>query len=101
VFADVDGRRADFGLWTPNTAGTLIGAFYRTYCGGAGLQSNAFGKLYLKRTAAQDYVGDLVLAMNSNAGTVTSDAAANRPRSIVLRDEGPAANFPLAFDLTL
>jgi hypothetical protein len=100
AFGDVDGRRADFGLWTPNTSGTLIGAFYRTYCGGPGVQSNAFGKFYLKRTAATDFTGDLVLAMNSNAGTVTHDAAANRPRALVVSDVGPAANYPLAFDVT-
>lgn len=101
TFGDATGRLADFGVWTPNTSGTQIGAFYRTNVGGPGLQTNTFGKFYLKRTSAIDYTGDIVLAINSNTGTVVHDAAANRPRSIVIKDEGPAANFPLAYDLTL
>lgn len=100
AFGDISGRYADFGLWTPNTSGTQIGAFYRTNVGGPGLQTNIFGKIYLKRTAATDFTGDVVLAINSNTGTVVHDAAANRPRDLVIADVGPAANYPLAFDVT-
>jgi hypothetical protein len=99
VYGDVDGRRADFQLWTPNTSGSLIGAFYRTYAGGPGAQMNCYGKIYLRRTANSNFIGDVVLAATANAGNITHDAAAGRPRACIITELGPASAYPFAFDV--
>lgn len=101
VFADTTGRYADFALFKTSTAGTQLAAFYRTPAVGAnGTQTNCYGKVYLRRTAATDLTITLVLTMVANAGTVVHDAAATRPRSLVVTDIGPAANWPMGFDVT-
>lgn len=99
VFSDAAGRFADFSLWKTSTAGTQIGAFYRTRCEGAP-QMNCYGKIYLRRTAVTDLTIDLVLAVNASAGTVTHDAFTNRPRCLVVTDVGPSDAWPFAFDVT-
>jgi hypothetical protein len=101
VYADADGRYADFSLWKTSTSGTQLGAFYRTRCSTVGKQVNCYGKLYIARTAATDLTITLVLSVASDAGTVIHDAGAGiRPRSLVVTDVGPAANWPQAIVVT-
>jgi hypothetical protein len=100
VFGDATGRLADFSLWKTSTAGTQIGAYYRSYAGGGGLQTTCYGKIYMRRSAASDITFNLVLAMASNTGTVTHDAFTNRPRALVVTDVGPQTAWSFAFDVT-
>jgi hypothetical protein len=100
VFGDADGRYADFALFKTSTAGTQIGAYYRTRAGGPGAQMNCYGKIYMRRSAGTDLTMNLVLSIVANAGTVTHDAAANRPRALVVTDVGPQASWSFAFDVT-
>lgn len=99
VLSDAAGRFADFSLFKTSTAGTQWGAFYRTTCQGA-FQVNGYGKIYLQRSAGTDLTADLVLTLQANAGTVTHDAAAARPRALVVTDVGPATGYTYAFDVT-
>lgn len=102
VFSDAAGRFADFSLFKTSTAGTQIGAMYRTRCEGAP-QMNCYGKVYLRNSGASNLTFDLVLAVTASAGTVTHDASntvGNRPRALVVTDVGPASNWSFAFAVT-
>lgn len=90
---------ADFSLWKTSTAGTQIGAFYRTQTFG-GPQMNCYGKIYMRRSAATDLTLNLVLAVTASTGTVVHDAFANRPRALVVTDVGPQTAWSFAFDVT-
>ena len=98
VFGDADGRMADFGFFKTSTAGTQYGAFYRTRA--LIFQTNCYGKIYVIRSAGTDLTTDVVLTVNSNAGTVTHDAASYRPRALVVRDVGTAAQYSSFFAVT-
>lgn len=102
VLADVEGRYADFALFKTSTAGTQIGAFYRTRSGGPGQQTNCYGKVYIRNSTAANLTFDLVLSMVANAGTVVHDASSinNRPRALVVSDVGPATGWSFAFAVT-
>lgn len=100
TFGDVAGRLADYSVWKNGTGGTQIGAFYRTNVGGPGAQTNSYGEIYVRRTAITAITFDMGLSVVASAGTVTHDAAANRPRSLVVQDVGDAALYPFAFDVT-
>jgi hypothetical protein len=100
AFADVDGRYADFAVFKTSTAGTVYGAFYRTRCGAGGVQTNCYGKIYVRRSAGSDLTTDIVLAVTASAGTVTHDASTNRPRALVVRDVGDATSYAWALAVT-
>lgn len=92
-------NEADFSLWKNSTAGTQVGAFYRTRC--ATLQTNAYGLVYLRNTAGTDVTFTaLVLAVAASTGTVTHDAATNRPRQLIVRDVGLASAYANAYVVT-
>ena len=94
-------NEADFQLWKTSTSGTQLGAFYRTPCSTIGIQRNCYGKVYMRRTTPSDLTFNLVLAVAASTGTVVHDAGATiRPRSLVVTDIGPAANWPQAIDVT-
>jgi hypothetical protein len=99
VWADVTGRYADFAIFK-NSLSTQIGAFYRTpQVGANGKQTNCYGKVYVKNTQASANTFDMILSMVADAGTVVHDAAAGRPRSLVVTQLGPASAYPFAFDV--
>lgn len=101
VVADVTGRLADFSLFKNSTAGTQLAAFYRTtQVGSAGLQTNCYGKVYIRNSTAANLTFNLVLTVASNAGTVSHYADASFPRSLVVTDVGAASDWPLAFAVT-
>jgi len=100
VFGDATGRLADFSLWKTSTAGTQIGAFYRSYCGGPGLQTNCYGKIYIRNDTTADITADIVLAIVANTGNVTHDAAANRPRALVITNIGTSTEYSFGFAVT-
>jgi len=100
VFGDVVGRLADFSLFKTSTAGTQYAAMYRAYAGGPGGQTSCYSRVYLRRSAGTDLTADLVLSVTANTGTVTHDAASGRPRALIVRDVGTAANYSYAFDVT-
>lgn len=91
---------ADFSLWKTSTAGTQIGAFYRTPAVAGGAIRNCHGEAILRRSAGTDITFDMVLAVASSTGTVTHEAAANRPRSLVVTPIGLASVWTFAFDVT-
>jgi hypothetical protein len=93
-------NEADFSLWKNGTSGTQIGAFYRTPTSGAP-QRNCYGRIYLINATASDVVfTTLNLAVAASTGTVTHDAAASRPRGLVVRDVGTAAAYTGATAVT-
>jgi hypothetical protein len=98
VFGSVT-NTADFSLWKTSTAGTQIGAFYRTQTFGAA-QMNCYGKIYMRNDTAVDLTFDLVLAVAANTGTVTHDAFTNRPRALVVTNVGTSSQFAFAFSVT-
>jgi hypothetical protein len=93
-------NEADFSIWKNGTAGTQIGAFYRTPTPGAS-QRNCYGRTYLINTAVTDVVfTTLNLAVAASTGTVTHDAFSNRPRGFVVRDVGLASAYAGSFVVT-
>lgn len=99
MLSDAAGRYGDFSLFKTSTAGTQYGAFYRTRGEGAS-QMNAYGSFVLRRSATTDLTVDLVLAVTASAGTVAQDAAANRPRTLLVTEIGPASLYAFAVDVT-
>lgn len=100
LYADADGRLADLGVFKTNTAGTQYLAFYRKRCSTIGLQVDAYSLGYVRRSAGTDLTTDIVLTLAANAGSVVFDAGATRPRSLVVRDVGTAAQYAAFFDVT-
>jgi hypothetical protein len=100
IFADATGRLGDFGLFKNTTGGTQIGALYRYYAGASGAQTMANGFLYVKNATGADVVMDLLLTLTASAGTVTHDAAATRPRALIVVDVGTATQWAYAFGVT-
>jgi hypothetical protein len=83
----------DVSYWKNGTSGTQIGAGYRTPVNG-GVQRNGYSKIYVRNATGSDVVfTTLNLAIVASAGTVTHDAAANRPRGLVVRDVGTATAY--------
>jgi hypothetical protein len=92
---------ADFSLWKNGTAGTQIGAFYRTPCVAGGAVRNCYGKIYVINTSGSDVTYTTInLAVAASTGTVTHEAASNRPRQFIIRDVGLASAYANAFVLT-
>jgi len=101
VVADTTGRYADFALFKTSTAGTQLAAFFRTpQVGGPGVQTNCYGKVYIRNSTAANLTFDLVLSIVASAGTVTHYATSTFLRSLVVTDVGAATDWPLAFAVT-
>jgi hypothetical protein len=100
AYADAIDRFADFSVFKTNAAGTQYGAFYRTRCNIVGIQVNAYGKIYVVRSAGTDLTTDICLTVAANAGTVVHYAAATFPRGLVVRDVGTAAAYAGVFAVT-
>lgn len=100
LYGDVDGRLCDISVFKTSVAGTQYAAFYRKRCSTVGKQVDAYSQVYVKHTGA-DLTTDIVLSIAADAGTVTMDAGAgSRPRALVVRDVGTAAQYAYCFDVT-
>jgi hypothetical protein len=92
---------ADFSFWKNGTSGTQMGSFYRTPCVAGGAIRNCYGKIYVANTSASDVVWtSAALAVATSTGTVTHEAAANRPRQLIIRSVGLASAYANAYVVT-
>lgn len=100
LYSDADGRYADMSVFKTNTSGTQYLAFYRKRLTPAPKQVDAYTLGYVRRSAGTDLTTDIVLAVTPDAGNIVFDAAASRPRALVVRDVGTAAQYAWAFDVS-
>lgn len=91
----------DVSLWKNGTGGTQVGALYRTPCAAGGAVRNGYGATILRNTATSDVTfTSFALALASSTGTVTHEAATNRPRQFIVTDCGLASAYSNAFVVT-
>jgi hypothetical protein len=95
VSSGTAGTVADFRL-KKTVAGvisaTTYGEYYRTPITVASQVFPGFGKIYLKNATGADITTDFALTLQSATNTVFASAAAGRPRVMIVRDEGLAAD---------
>lgn len=95
VSSSVAGTVADFRL-KKTVAGvisaTTYGEYYRTPITVASQVFPGFGKVYVKNATGSDITTDFALTLQSATNTVFASAAAGRPRVMIVRDEGLAAD---------
>jgi len=95
VTSSVAGTVADFRLKKTVSgviSATTYGEYYRTPITVASQVFPAFGKVYVKNATTSDITTDFALTLQSATNTVFASAAAGRPRAIIVRDEGLAAD---------
>lgn len=91
---------ADVSFWKTSTAGTQIGASYRYPAVAGGAIRNCDGEITLRNATGADVTFDLVLAVSASTGTVTHEAAANRPRVLRVMPIGLASVHTYALAVT-
>lgn len=94
VSSSVAGTVADFRLkkTVAGVISTSYGEYYRTPITVASQVFPGNGKLYLQNATGADITTDFALTLQSATNTVFASAAVGRPRQIIIRDEGLAAD---------
>jgi len=87
-------NEADFSLWKTSTAGTQIGAFYRTPANTVGIQRSCNSRIFIRNSTGGDLTFDMVLSVAASTGTVVHYAAASFPRMLIVKYEGLASEWP-------